>query len=310
MTTLRCFPEATELHAQNWRDSLVTDEAWEIIGNPGEAQGESRGFFVRLDDLKGFAKPSQLKPDKFRAGHEKIASDLAFELGLPVPPVVLWHRSVSDETEEPYLSISMVPFLPIYKWKIIEQKPEAAKRIGTQLNAVASAMVAFDTWLGNRDRNNDGNLLANEEEIPPASGDEAGVTVAENTAEDNEEHGDDREGSDPVDEERRETVVRAAYIDLSYALSDQWSDDRYKTISPAPLYPKQAVLQKDELDGMIGMIEALPIKIVQDVVKHIPDGYLSKDRREIALTGLMYRQTHLRENLDTILRNTQGEHPQ
>ena len=310
MVAVRCFFDTTEQYARAWRCDLVTDQAWKVVGNPGSEGGESKGFFVRSGELRGFAKPSDLRADKFRAGHEKIAADLAFELGLPIPPVLLWCRPVEDKNkEEPYVAISMVPFLPVHKWAIVEQKPEAAQRIGGELSAAASAMVAFDTWLGNQDRNNSGNLLAGEEAIQPITGgdkEQSGKHEA-STEEGGEQTEMDEEGTKAQDAAPNLTVVRAAYIDLSYSMSYQWAGDKYQNITPAPRYPTQSKLMRDELEKMIAAIEILPSKTIEDVVKRIPEEYLEKERHKVVLEGLTYRKPRLRNELKDLLQDPQGE---
>jgi hypothetical protein len=104
MPIIRCFQTDVETVADAWRLETLTSLAWSSPGNPGEAGGQAQGFFVKCGGLTGFAKPSKQAnepPDAPpRAAHEKIASDLAFDLRLPVPPVVMWRRQVSTPGQE------------------------------------------------------------------------------------------------------------------------------------------------------------------------------------------------------------------
>jgi hypothetical protein len=81
--------------ALEWRGIVVSDaEEWHPTDGerPG---GESGGFFVRRtkDGALAFLKPNHPSFGGMStvpaAALEKIAADLAFDLSLPVPPVVL-----------------------------------------------------------------------------------------------------------------------------------------------------------------------------------------------------------------------------
>jgi len=120
MPTIRRFQPEVETVADAWRKEMLTSLAWSSPGNPGEAGGQAQGFFVKCGALTGFAKPSKQPNEPAdgppRAVHEKIASDLAFDLGLPVPPVVLWRRNLSTPDQETLCAVSLVPFQPAQKW--------------------------------------------------------------------------------------------------------------------------------------------------------------------------------------------------
>jgi hypothetical protein len=162
MATIRCFKADVEKEAEGWRKQILSPLAWSSPGNPGEAGGQAQGFFAKCGGLTGFAKPTKQPNEPAeappRAVHEKIASDLAFDLRLPVPPVVLWRRH-----QEPHCAISLVPFQPAHKWQHVEATAAARDRVSAAMSAAASAMSVFDTWLDNRDRHNGGNLLVNED---------------------------------------------------------------------------------------------------------------------------------------------------
>lgn len=163
----RAFSGHVERTASEWRSQAVTALEWTPTSRAGVAGGEARGFFATAEApeaLDGFAKPGKNDPPPStlpRAAHEKAASDLAFDLGLPVPPVVLWERSDPQSGEERYAAISLLPFTPVYQLADLARlgADSALLRV---LAAAASAMAVFDTWLENTDHGplHGGNLVA------------------------------------------------------------------------------------------------------------------------------------------------------
>jgi len=122
---------------------------------------------VTSGTVNGYAKPSKVDTDPKpypRAAHEKIAADLAFELGLPLSPVVL-HRwpGAPPQGNQPFVAISLIPFLNVHKWQHIVAVPAIAPQMKKELTPVASALVPFDTWVDNGDRANEGNLIVSKD---------------------------------------------------------------------------------------------------------------------------------------------------
>lgn len=97
---MRFFDPSAAAIANDWHNRVLSDHQWSPESAPGSAGGIQQGYFVRSGDIRAFAKPSQppsplLGPtytDNPVAAHEKIAADLAFKLGLPIPPALLWDR--------------------------------------------------------------------------------------------------------------------------------------------------------------------------------------------------------------------------
>src|SRR5207249_599738 len=116
--------------------------------------GEADGFFVTAGDLSGYGKPgSSASLARPRAAYEKIASDLAFDLGLPVPPCLLWERPGAGVGQEKHCCVSLVPFQQAWQWRQVRHlPPENLERILLEVKEPMSAMVPFDTWVGNGDR--------------------------------------------------------------------------------------------------------------------------------------------------------------
>jgi hypothetical protein len=151
--SFRAFSPEVEALATSWAGTVLTAEAWKDEGFFGGS--ESNPFRVSLGALSGIAKPGKRKTDNIcRAAHEKIASDLAFELRLPVPPVILWDRGgLTDATRERYCAISAWAFPQPLPWGQgaailkIEHTNDASQ--------VMSAIQAFETWISAGDRKAD-----------------------------------------------------------------------------------------------------------------------------------------------------------
>lgn len=108
MLVLRSFSPDVEALAAAWRDRVpcVQQDHCRHTSQAGSAGGEASGYFVTSGPINGYAKPSMIDttPQPYsRAAHEKIAADLAHDLGLPLPPAVL-HRWNTPPTRESTLS--------------------------------------------------------------------------------------------------------------------------------------------------------------------------------------------------------------
>jgi hypothetical protein len=153
----RSFADTIEELAKDWARKCCSSETWDDLGWFGGS--ESRPFRVSNQKIIGLAKPGMQKVDGIpRAAHEKIASDLAFELGLPVPPVILWDRqSAGDPNRERYVAISAWAFTPALSWD--EGSKNLSEDSRKQASVVVSAMLPFETWISAQDRKSDHLLI-------------------------------------------------------------------------------------------------------------------------------------------------------
>ena len=121
---------------------------------------ESKPFRVSCGNRTGIAKPGDKKTDNVcRAAHEKIASDLAFELKLPIPPVILWDMGENvGAARERYVSISAFAFPQPISWE--QAVATLTDQQKTDASQVMSAMIAFETWVSCTDRKSDHVLVA------------------------------------------------------------------------------------------------------------------------------------------------------
>jgi hypothetical protein len=260
--TYRSFSPALEALAATWRQEVVTQLPWRIVEPERVMPGEARTFFVTAGEVDGFAKPGRNQPpvsEHPRAAHEKVAADLAFELGLPVPPAVLWDRRGATSEQERYVAISALPFAPAVPWRSVLRAPELLARLLPRLGRAASAMAVFDSWLGNADRVNAGNVVLRE-------------TSAD-----------------------RESTLQVAYIDFANALSRAWLPyQTWSTVLPLRCYPEGGAVDLSAMSDLLERIERLDRNVIADIVARIPEGFLSDACRAVIVKGLLHRQTRLR----------------
>src|SRR5262249_47205118 len=102
-----------------WRNEVVSNEIWDKHINPAQPvqPGEAGGFLVRSGGgVVAYLKPTKDEPSCPRPAHEKICADLAFEIGLPVPPAVLYRRP-NPGAEAKQVVLSLVPHGATYEWQ-------------------------------------------------------------------------------------------------------------------------------------------------------------------------------------------------
>lgn len=160
--SIRVFPPAVEEIARQWFQSAVADVKWTAGG--ARFSSALKGFEAECENARGVAKPGSKNLDPSHhaaAAHEKICSDLAYMLGLPVPPVTLWHRENPPAGHSRYVAVSAYTFETPYTWQHIGANPAFATHFAAALGGSASAMAPFDTWVGNLDRVNPENLVVN-----------------------------------------------------------------------------------------------------------------------------------------------------
>lgn len=148
---LRRLPASIETLAADWAKKAVSTDPWVETGPFGGS--DSAPFKVALGTLEGLAKPGVRKPEPY-AATEKIISDLAYHVGMPVPPVVLWDRGSDPKFAPPaerYVAISAWVFAEDWTWdKALPGLKDEEKKA---LEPVFSGMRVFDTWVSaNEDR--------------------------------------------------------------------------------------------------------------------------------------------------------------
>src|SRR5262245_48887605 len=93
-----------------WRSRVLSAHNWEIVADIPADPGEAGGHWVRCTETKRTAwlKPLLRSVDKPHAAREKIAADLACDLQLPVPPVLLHHWTMQGTGRLEPVCLSLV----------------------------------------------------------------------------------------------------------------------------------------------------------------------------------------------------------
>lgn len=252
---------------KKWRAVTFTKRKWVASSDRGMGPkpGEAGGYLVqaRRFPFSAWLKPfNENRPDHPRGANEKIASDLACELGLWVPPVLLY-RVPEDVTQpEHRCCVSLLAFDEMARFDVAE-KALAGNELERFEKALqhGSGILAFDTWIDNCDRKNGGNTV--------------------------------------VGEEPGHFIIN--YIDHSNAFNHggRWSNERWQTVRAARQLPRQAkVFDQKIVMRMVNRIERLSASKITGIVDRIPDDYMDSEHRSVVVDGLLGRRSLVREAVE------------
>lgn len=265
--------------ADHWRSLAHTSWDWRKAASQAGGQtdyrpGEAGGFFATCSEFPGrrvYLKPLKLESDKYRAAREKIAADLAYDLGLCVPPVLLATRQDALGAEETNVCVSLVLYARQWSWQQIRQLINAGAQ--DEITQLASASLAdaaalahvFDTWVDQYDHNDHPHNIVF--------------------------------GYTPEMPDKEHAFV---FLDYSFSmgLDGRWRNNGYMQINPAgfPLLMKQAITE-DALEEAISRIQGYPEQKINQIVNKIPESHLDVTDRELIVGGLCYRKDRIRGSL-------------
>ncbi len=159
MSKFRSFSAELELLADVWSTSIMTTDTWNLTGKKWATNSQPVEV-SNQNNIRGVAKPGALINDRcLRAAHEKIVSDLAYVLGLPIPPVVLWDRG-EGHVGARHAAISAWAFPRANEWPVARPRLNPAQI--EKAKQIAGAMRAFDTWIAASDRKGDHVLVSDD----------------------------------------------------------------------------------------------------------------------------------------------------
>jgi hypothetical protein len=264
------FAEHNSAVAKEWRARVDLPGAWKKAANQTGTHGEAGGLYVELDCVGG--RRAYLKPLKKsghrRAAREKIAFDLAFELGATVPPVVLAENSRSDARER-NVAVSLILYPQQFSWgqmKIFLAEPdgEVASTVASRIHADAASAFVLDTWLGQTDHDDhDSNIIFGYEGSEYAEG-------------------------------------RFIFLDYAFSMgvTGGWSDEKYLPCHPAA-FPKRmlAELRPGEVASALERADSIDEEVVRSIVTRVPDDFLPPAEKETICSGLLARKPKLAEAL-------------
>lgn len=150
--TFRRFPPNTEKLALAWRNIAFTEQSWTVIGEIG--MGESGALIVEeRGGLRAVAKPAVGDNGNFlRGAHEKIVSDLAYELGIPVPPVILWREGPGHGRDKLFSLSFWGGFEQFEYWNVAEAHALIDDRVRRSVSEAVAAIALLHEWISAHDR--------------------------------------------------------------------------------------------------------------------------------------------------------------
>jgi len=130
--------------------SPILDDEFDQLSPASSTADGAFQIGLRKSDRMAFAKPSKNHDRAWKTVvHEKIASDLAFDLGLPVPPVHVL-RGTARAGMAPWLAVSYIVF-PEPRPFSDRKKSNIPDEYWQRFNGLASAMRVFYTWINDVD---------------------------------------------------------------------------------------------------------------------------------------------------------------
>jgi hypothetical protein len=271
LARFRVFSNDASALGDNWCNYPEAPLAWTPDPTIAAKPGVEGGFWMVCPPHRGYAKPlNPNRADPHRApiaAVEKITSDLAHHLRLPVPPLTLFDRQNPPAGEPRYISISAPPFDVLVPWGDVIAAPAVYAAIAPLAVPVMSAMIAFDTWVECHDHlNHPGNLLVSAAAAVPVAAD-------------------------------------LAFIDYSYAMTHVWLGAQGFTSGwVAPMYDHQLAGQVDigVLREVITAIRAVDDAFIHQMVNRVPTAYLSDMHKALIYNGLIHRRNELRNIVSTV----------
>lgn len=245
---------------KRFRSLVLSDEDWIVVPSAKPAKGESGGCFVTgaKSMIGGFLKPGKKNPGWHRAAAEKIASDLAFDSDINVPPTVLHNRTNALPNQEHYVAVSLCPSGGCLEWTdlLVPNPSKAQQQLLRYVLKSASGIIALDALLDNDDRPTLGNTIFACDEEPPHF-----------------------------------------FLDFSNGMNrnGKWTNERYQTFAKPPPLPQIFLdsLSVDITRGAASRIAAISDATVEEIVQRIPDDFLPPDERTNLAKWLIWRKNHL-----------------
>lgn len=250
-----------------WRQTPVSTLTWEPcaeqpVTRPSESGvclASARGL-PRRAYAKPIAAPDE-NPERARAAREKIASDLAFDLGLSVPPAQLATMTIADRVRPVVLSLEMYP--ESWIWPEVAAQSTGPSVYGAALGKVladCSPMLAFYTWLGQGD-----------------SGDTANNIL----------WGYHRSNT---------STSKLIFFDFANSLGfdGSWLNGGWANVGVAPLPSlMMQLLDRRLLRTTISAIATFPERAISEIVNRIPSDFLSATQKTILCEGLTGRRSRI-----------------
>ncbi len=250
-----------------WREELFSGHAWEFDQSRLPAEGVLEGVWLKKHAEQApygaYLKPTA-RCNYPAAAHEKIVSDLAFDLKIPVAPVLLSDCKLVFKRPQPEACVSLVTHPSTPTWPYVLSPSILASPVGDALRDAAreqlSRIAVLDLWIENSDRDNPGNIIFGED-----------ATAAN----------------------------RNGFVAIDHASSmggpeGKWRNGGWRSTISTP-FPKVMVplLDMQVMLRVAANIASFQNSIVGSCVERIPDRYMSADAKKDAVSGLVGRKNLL-----------------
>lgn len=257
---------------REWRNTVVVDGPLEMLKHQGCVVGISTGFTAALRGRKVYVKPRKSGVAGI-AAREKICADLAVDLGVPVPPVVLVDRPCGAD-EERFCCASLIMHKQQMSWCQLDPAttvwtPKVTEPFLTDLATAGAKAIVFDTWVDQIDHNPSGpnhNIIG---------------------------------GTDDISKPEGELLL----LDYQMALGAHggWGNGGFLPVKMASL-PRSLVKRCDRptIAATLEALERLADNTIRDVVSRVPTQFLSQDEQELIIEGLLARKPLVRGALDSL----------
>ena len=257
-----------EIIAEAWRAEIFSTHDWRMNTRRDPAQGILDGAWLKLDAIDeapygAYFKPT-LRCDYPAAAREKIAADLAHDLGVPAVPVLLCDSGGRFGAQQEECCVSLVTHPRVEPWPVLFTKAMQESIVGEAIRAAAreplSRIAVFDMWIGNPDRDNLGNVIYCQDDASP-----------------------ERDGFRALDHSAAMGGVTQA-----------WRNDGWANVAPTPFpEPMRPLLDKDSMLRMVETIRSVTEIQLRACVDRIPDRYMDESTRNDLVNGLAGRKSHL-----------------
>ncbi len=246
----------------------INGEEFRIVGqDSGTATGAAEVHLL-TSNLSGWIKPARQVPAASlprvlaELANEKIASDLAFELGLPVAPVVLVNSDPGMGLS-PILAVSLST-LP--QGRRFTERSNLAHWNLAEVIRIASAMSAFNTFVADGDHGgNDGNQTIDVLPGTPAT-------------------------------------TAMSFFDYAISLTHGWDTNALQPpaqpMTPVGSFDKSVIsdtqLDRQEVRRFVNRIETLPDDKIRNIIFRLPDAMISPNLKNSLFVFLVQRRSLLR----------------
>ena len=255
----RSFSPEIDGWADQCANGLLDENAFDLDGQAVGGGTSAVPIIMRQSNRRAHAKPARVGGDGTAVACEKIASDLAFRLGLPLAPVLLSRQTDGKAIQLPgIVALSFHTFAQPRSWNgdFNTIPPDHHARVRKAL----SAIYVFHAWIDDHDHNwSENNAL---------------IEVGANQ-------------------------TSLVFFDYSYSLIHEWKPPAAAPVRPWATPPQPyAPLEMDAVNAVLERINELRVDDLGAIIGRIPPDCLAPDLRDRLPQALDDRRRALRQLLN------------